>query len=171
MSGPGGVGSAAATVLAWAPALALALIVVAAAWVDARERRLPNGLAAAAVVTGAMVAVWPAVMAALGGGSGADLLPNALGLLASHAVPALLTAAALVALEVGWRRLRGSAGLGMGDVKLLFALMLADPLRGLTAFCVALLLLAAACLVTRRASLPLIPFIALAGIPLLGAAL
>lgn len=152
------------------PQLALAAALIAAAVIDARSRRFPNALAALALVLGALAAVWP-VLAALPAGAGAppagELAAALAARLLSHAVPASLAAGALTALEVGWRARRGSAGLGMGDVKLLAALMLADPLTGLTSFAAALALLALACVLARRPSLPLIPFIALTWLPAL----
>ena len=48
---------------------------------------------------------------------------------------------------------------GMGDAKALFALCTLDPLGGVVAFAVALLTLAAACLIAKSRSLPLLPFL------------
>mgnify|MGYP003373903816 CR=1 FL=1 len=135
--------------VAAAPALAFALlaarwgILVYAAWRDARTRTFPNGCAAALA---AVCAAW--CVAGLGGA----------GMLGLNAVLALAVAAALVLFERAWRRRRGEAGLGMGDVKFLAALMLCDPARALAAFAAGLLGLAAAGLALRRTSLPLLPF-------------
>lgn len=64
----------------------------------------------------------------------------------------------LVAVELVWRRYRGAIGIGMGDIKYLFATCLFDPVVAVLAFCCALVLLAAAGIALRRASLPLLPF-------------
>ena len=58
-----------------------------------------------------------------------------------------------------WRRLRHAPGIGMGVVKGLFALCTLDPLGGIVAFAVALLVLALSCLFTKSRSLPLLPFL------------
>ena len=58
-----------------------------------------------------------------------------------------------------WRCVRHTPGLGMGDVKALFALCTLDPLGGIVAFAVALLALASSCLFTKSRSLPLLPFL------------
>lgn len=87
--------------------------------------------------------------------------------LAGPVVAALATCAALVGFELLWRRVRGTAGLGMGDVKLLFCLMLVSPARGLFSFAAGLVLLAACCLMLRKRDLPLIPFIAAVWLALL----
>ena len=52
-----------------------------------------------------------------------------------------------------------TAGIGMGDAKALFALCTLDPLGGIVAFAVALLVLALSCLFTKSRSLPLLPFL------------
>ena len=64
----------------------------------------------------------------------------------------------LVAVELVWRRCRGTIGIGMGDIKYLFSTCLFDPVVAVLAFCCALVLLAAVGIVLRRASLPLLPF-------------
>lgn len=127
----------------------LSVLLVAAAVIDARERRFPNQLALAMA------------LAAL---AHAALLGAERGLL--HLAIALIAALALTAFELLWRRWRGSAGIGMGDIKLLFALVLADPVRGLAAYALGLVLLAIGCVAARRGSLPLIPFIAVAWLAL-----
>ena len=50
-------------------------------------------------------------------------------------------------------------GIGMGDAKALFARCTLDPLGGIVAFAVALLVLALSCLFTKSRSLPLLPFL------------
>lgn len=58
-----------------------------------------------------------------------------------------------------WRRVRLAPGIGMGDAKALFALCTFDPLGGIVAFAAALMALAAACLISKSRSLPLLPFL------------
>lgn len=111
--------------------------------IDARERRFPNGLAGACAVA-ALAGVW------------FDLgLNTAL----DHAGLAVIVYLGLVLTESLWRRVRHAPGIGMGDVKALFALCTFDPLGGVVAFAVALLTLAVACLIAKSRSLPLLPFL------------
>lgn len=119
------------------------LCAIAGAFIDARERRFPNALAAACAVA-AFVGVW------------LDLGMNAA---LDHARLAVIVYLALVLTESLWRRLRHVPGIGMGDVKALFALCTLDPLGGIVAFAVALLVLALSCLFTKSRSLPLLPFL------------
>lgn len=119
------------------------LCAIAGAFIDARERRFPNALAAACAVA-AFVGVW------------LDLGMNAA---LDHARLAVIVYLALVLTESLWRRLRHAPGIGMGDVKALFALCTLDPLGGIVAFAVALLVLALSCLFTKSRSLPLLPFL------------
>lgn len=147
--------------------LAFTALLLLASVIDARSRRFPNALAAAM----AALALAVALIAAEGRASRLALTPAsepvgdaalALMTLRQLAVPlacAAILCAVLFGFELLWRRARGSAGLGMGDVKLLFALVLADPARGVIAFAGGLALLALACLASRKASLPLIPFV------------
>ena len=115
----------------------------AGAVVDARERRFPNEIAGACAVA-AFVGVW------------LDLgIYTAL----DQAGLAVIVYLALVLTESLWRRLRHAPGIGMGDAKALFALCTFDPLGSLVAFAVALLALAAACLIVKSRSLPLLPFL------------
>lgn len=119
------------------------LCAIAGACIDARERRFPNALAAACTVA-AFVGVW------------LDLGMNtALG----HAGLAVIVYLALVLTESLWRHLRHAPGIGMGDAKALFALCTLDPLGGIVAFAVALLVLALSCLFIKSRSLPLLPFL------------
>lgn len=133
----------------------LLALVVAAGAVDARERRLPNGLA------GALALIAAASSVAEGG----------FGLLAARAATALAVCGALVAFEVWWRLRRGSAGQGMGDIKALGALMLAAPVRAVAAYAAGLLLLGVSGLMLRRRSLPLLPYLAIAFVAFEAAAL
>lgn len=111
--------------------------------IDARERRFPNGLAGACAVA-ALAGVW---------------LDLGLNTALDHAGLAVIVYLVLVLTESLWRRLRHAAGIGMGDVKALFALCTFDPLGGVVAFAVALLTLAVACLIAKSRSLPLLPFL------------
>ena len=115
----------------------------AGAVIDARERRFPNALAAACAVA-AFVGVW---------------LDRGLNTALDHAGLAVIVYLSLLLTESLWRRCRQAPGIGMGDVKALFALCTFDPLGGIVAFAVALLALAAACLIAKSRSLPLLPFL------------
>ena len=116
---------------------------IAGACIDARERRFPNALAAACAVA-AFAGIW------------LDLgMDTAL----DHAGLAVIVYLTLVLTESFWRRVRCAPGIGMGDVKALFALCTLDPLGGIVAFAVALLVLALSCLFTKSRSLPLLPFL------------
>ena len=119
------------------------ILLVVAAVIDARWRRFPNWLAAACAVV-AFTEVW------LECGARAAMVR----LLAAVAV-----CGAILVLELFWRRLRHTAGLGLGDIKALFALVLYRPFQAVAAFAAALVLLAVACLVANRRSLPLLPFL------------
>lgn len=115
----------------------------AGAVVDARERRFPNALAAACAVA-AFAGVW---------------LDRGVNTALDHAGLAVIVYLALVFTESLWRRVRQTPGIGMGDAKALFALCTVDPLGGIAAFAVALLVLALSCLLTKSRSLPLLPFL------------
>ncbi len=73
---------------------------------------------------------------------------------------AMAVCAVLVLFELVWRRVLGRAGIGMGDIKVLFALMLVSPVVAVVAFCAGALLLAVYCLVRGRSSAPMLPFLA-----------
>lgn len=115
----------------------------AGAVIDARERRFPNALAAACAVA-ALAGVW---------------LDRGLNTALDHAGLAVIVYLSLVLTESLWRRYRQALGIGMGDAKALFALCTFDPLGALVAFAAALLSLAAACLIAKSRSLPLLPFL------------
>lgn len=119
------------------------LLLVVAALIDARERRFPNALALACALCSAL-SVWI---------DGGPLR------LAQHAAIALVWGGMLLLLEVAWRGRHGSAGLGLGDLKALVSLAMFDPLSAMLGFALALLLLAATCLLMHRRSLPLLPFL------------
>ena len=119
------------------------LCAIAGACIDARERRFPNALAAACAMA-AFVGVW------------LDLGMNTA---LDHAGLAVIVYLALVLTESLWRRVRHTPGIGMGDAKALFALCTLDPMGGIVAFAIALLVLALSCLFTKSRSLPLLPFL------------
>ena len=119
------------------------LCAFAGALIDARERRFPNALAAACAVA-AFAGVW---------------LDLGLDIALDYAGLAVIVYLALVLTESFWRRVRRASGIGMGDAKALFALCTLDPIGGIVAFAVALLVLALSCLFTKSRSLPLLPFL------------
>ena len=119
------------------------LCAIAGAIIDAHDRRFPNALAAACAVA-ALAGVW---------------LDRGVDTALDHAGLAVFVYLALVLTESLWRRLRQFPGIGMGDAKALFALCTLDPMGGIVAFAVALLVLAATCLTTKSRSLPLLPFL------------
>ena len=82
--------------------------------IDALERRFPNGLAGACAVA-ALAGVW---------------LDLGLNTALDHAGLAVIVYLGLVLTESLWRRVRHAPGLGMGDVKALFALCTFDPQGG-----------------------------------------
>ena len=119
------------------------ICIFAGAAIDARERRFPNELVGTCVVAAfAGVCLDKGVSTAL-----------------DHAGLAVIVYLSLVLTESLWRRLRQTPGIGMGDVKALFALCTLDPMGGIVAFAAALLTLAAACLIAKSRSLPLLPFL------------
>ena len=116
---------------------------IVGAVIDLRERRFPNVLAGVCAVA-AFAGVW---------------LDRGMDTALDHAGPAVIVYLALVLTESLWRRLRQTPGIGMGDVKALFALCTLDPMGGIVAFAAALLVLAFSCLITKSHSLPLLPFL------------
>lgn len=126
------------------PELVFIAVLIVAALIDARERRLSNALALALGVLGA-------VCAGVAGGAHR---------LAADFLAAVIICSLLVVFEIVWRRRRGAAGQGMGDIKALGALALVDPASAVVAYAAALILLAVACVALKRPSLPLLPFIA-----------
>ena len=119
------------------------ICIFAGAVTDLRERRFPNELAGACAVA-AFAGVW---------------LDRGVNTALDHTGLAVIVYLALVLTESLWRCVRHTPGLGMGDVKALFALCTLDPLGGIVAFAVALLALASSCLFTKSRSLPLLPFL------------
>lgn len=119
------------------------LCAIAGACIDACERRFPNALAGACAIA-AFAGVW---------------LDRGVNTVLDHAGLAAIVYLALVLTESLWRRVRHASGIGMGDAKALFALCTLDPMGGIVAFAVALLVLALSCLFTKSRSLPLLPFL------------
>lgn len=126
--------------------LVLACEIALAALIDMRERRFPHVLSVVFTATCAVVGA----------------LHAGLDRFAWHVFSAAAVMALLLASEILWRRMHGgAAGLGGGDVKFLAALMLADPLYALASFILGLCLLAVCGLLTQKAALPLLPFVAI----------
>lgn len=119
------------------------ICIFAGAAIDARERWFPNELAGACAVA-AFAGVW---------------LDRGIYTALDHAGLAVIVYLVLVLTESLWRRVRHAPGIGMGDAKALYALCTFDPQGGIVAFAVALLALAAACLIAKSCSLPLLPFL------------
>lgn len=115
----------------------------AGAVVDAHERRFPNALAAACAVA-AFAGVW---------------LDRGVNTALDHAGLAVIVYLSLVLTESLWRCVRHTPGIGMGDAKALFAFCTLNPMGGIAAFAVALLVLALSCPLTKSRSLPLLPFL------------
>lgn len=122
-----------------------ALLLLAGA-IDARERRLPNVLAV-------LLAAASAIAALASGGVNA---------LALNSLAAFVICGMLLAFELFWRTRRGAAGQGMGDIKALFSLVLAAPVRGVISYALALICLAITGIAVHRPALPLLPFLAVA---------
>lgn len=133
------------------PALALKALPVlffalcaAAAVVDIRTRRLPHALWLALTASAALL----------------GLVASGPLVLARHACAGVLMASVLVAFECIWRaRHEGASGIGMGDVKALFALALLEPVLALVSFALGLLALGVFGIAARRRTLPALPFI------------
>ena len=119
------------------------ICIFAGAAIDARQRRFPNALAGTCAVA-AFAGVW---------------LDKGVNTALDHAGLAVIVYLALVLTESLWRRFRQTSGIGMGDAKALFALCTLDPMGGIVAFAVALLVLALSCVITKSRSLPLLPFL------------
>ena len=119
------------------------ICIFAGAVTDLRERRFPNELAVACAVA-AFAGVW---------------LDRGVNTALDHAGLAVIVYLALVLTESLWRCVRHTPGIGMGDAKALFALCTLNPMGGIAAFAVALLVLALSCLLTKSRFLPLLPFL------------
>lgn len=116
---------------------------VAAAVLDARTNRCPNGLAFAMALSAALIL-------------GFTISERAF--LHRLAVVALLVLL-LVAIELFWRRTKGSAGFGMGDIKTFISMLLIDPLCAFASLGVACLLFCVYCGARSRSHAPFLPFL------------
>lgn len=137
-----------------------------AAWHDARTRTYPNVLATVFVVVCVVVAFAQGGLTDLSVSDGTGGLQEggflvALGVraLVRNLIAANIVFAALYVFELLWRRFRKTFGLGMGDLKFLFALMISEPVKALLSFTLGLVALAITGVVTRKQSLPLLPFV------------
>lgn len=119
-----------------------AIELAAAAVIDARTRTYPNALALLTFMTCALYA---------GSSLGTEVL-------VAHAVITLIAVLALLGFELGWRAVRRAPGIGMGDLKLLFAVGLISPAAAIGSLAIGLLLLAVCGIATDKPSLPLLPF-------------
>lgn len=137
-----------------------------AAWHDARTRTFPNGLAAVFVFVCAAEAFTSGGLTHLSLPDGAGGLQEGGFLVASggralvmNAIAANVVFAALYVFELVWRHFRNAPGIGMGDLKFLFALMLIEPVKAIIAFVLGLVALAITGVATRKSPLPLLPFV------------
>lgn len=152
--------------LAFAMTLLRWILMGYAAWRDARTRTFPNGLAATFVLVCAAEAFLNgglthlAIPDGLGGlQEGGFIVASGIQALAVNATAATVVVAVLFAFELTWRHFRKTPGIGMGDLKFLFAFMLAEPVKGLIAFMLGIVALALTGLATKRSALPLLPFV------------
>lgn len=121
----------------------VAALMLVSAVEDIRERRFPPVLFAGLAIACAC----------------ACLSEGGMSRLVLHIILALLVCGVLVAFELAWRRTHsGVPGLGMGDIKFLFAFMLWRPNLALSGFILGLLSLAAYGAIRRERSFPLLPF-------------
>lgn len=146
--------------------LAQYVLMAYAAWHDARTRTYPNVLAAFFVFVCVVVAFAQGGLTDLSVSDGAGGLQEggflvALGVraLVRNLIAANIVFAMLYVFELIWRRFRKTPGLGIGDLKFLFALMISEPVKALMAFTLGLIALAATGVATRKQSLPLLPFV------------
>lgn len=118
-------------------------LLAAAALIDSRVRVCPNGVSGALAFV-AVAYAWQGL-----GAAGAFW----------RVLLAVLICSALVAFELVWRRFFGRVGIGMGDVKLFFSLVVVDPQLAVISFCAALIMLAVYCAARRQGTAPLLPFL------------
>ncbi len=126
-------------------------LLVAAAVIDAHERRFPNPLA---LVLAVSCSCYTLLVRGIEDGAFSIFV-------------ALLVTLALFGSELLWRARGGVPGLGMGDIKAMFSLFCLDFLLGCVAFAGGMLLLALVGLAFKRDSLPALPFICSLGLALL----
>lgn len=123
--------------------LVVCALLVVAAVIDARSRRFPNDLAAAL----ALVCIVFAFCAY-------GLTPCVFNIVRS-----LAFCGALLGSEMLFRHFRGTEGVGMGDIKAVFSLLILSFRAGAAGFCAGLLVLAGVCVARRTDSLPALPCI------------
>lgn len=119
------------------------VVMLVASMIDIRQRRFPNVLFLVLLAVSIAVALRSYGLSRVG----------------VHAGCAVVACGLLLGLECVWRRVRGAVGMGMGDIKALFCLMIVQPVVGLCALAVGLFALACAGLLLCRSSLPALPFI------------
>ena len=119
------------------------VFVVVASVIDARQRRFPNVLFAMLLVVSCAISFCSFGVARC----------------LFHIAIALVVCTVLTVFELLWRRVRGSVGIGMGDIKALLCLSIVHPLLALSSFAYGLLCLALAGALFRRSTLPALPFI------------
>lgn len=121
----------------------LCVLLVLAALIDARSRRFPNEFA----LTLAIASV--AFSFCVGG----------FATCAIAVVRAVAFCAVLFFSEILWRRFFESEGIGAGDLKAAFSLLILSFRAGIAGFCVGLVLLAIVCVARKAESMPALPFI------------
>lgn len=118
-------------------------LMLVAAFIDAKTRTYPNGLAAALFL-----------VAFIGTLAGKD--PGAA---MRHALIALLIGAGFLVFELIWRWLRASPGLGIGDIKFIATAAIICPVGALAGCALGLACMALAAMASRARSMPLLPFL------------
>ena len=121
----------------------LVLLLAIAAVIDARWRRFPNWLAVTCAIV-AVMAIW---------------MERGTEVAIARVAMAFCACSTLLLFELLWRRYRGGPGLGLGDIKAFFALAVYRPVAGVVSFGMSLVALSVACIMTKRSSLPLLPFL------------
>ena len=119
-------------------------LMLVAAFIDAKTRTYPNGLAA--------VLFLAALIGTLAG-KGPETAMR-------HALIALLIGAGFLIFELIWRWLRASPGLGMGDIKFIATAAIISPVGALAGCVLGLACMALAAMASRARTMPLLPFLA-----------
>lgn len=109
--------SALAVAPSWALAVATCLLSLAAAWVDVRERRIPNVLVACMAACALVEIALTSIVAPF-------ISPGSLASWSERVGWALGVLLLVGLIEVAWRRHCERHGIGFGDIKLLSALAL-----------------------------------------------
>lgn len=118
-------------------------LAAAAAVCDARTNRCPNGLAISLALSSSALL-------------GFSISERAF---VHRLVLAVVLLLLLAAFELLWRRARGNAGFGMGDIKVFFSMLLIHPLCAFAALGIACLFLCLFCWVRSRTHAPFLPFL------------